>query len=375
MCKQQNNQSKYAHFSVVKDGQFPTSIPYSMSNDKNANHKVISTFNEKIYSAQKWNDSTLVILADKANYDHTQDLIIEVSDQAFFANEINIKKTTKALQITKDDKPILDYQFTEHVPEGKEPHFKRGGFIHPVYSPSGNITSDDFPEGHTHQHGLFFAFVNTTFKGEKLDFWNQQDKTGIVEFSKILNFASGPVFGNFQTEQNHISIKHGLVLKENWKVIIYNTEPFRIELETTLTNVSSDTLFINDYHYGGMAFRGAKEWNAIDSLNFQNEPSFHTNEDKNRIAANHSRPMWSALSGLINGKESGLAIFSHPTNFRYPEPIRIHPQMPYFCIAPMVGEKFSIAPNEFFKGNYTLISYEGSLPSALLNEIATNLKK
>ena len=221
----------------------------------------------------------------------------------------------------------------------------------------------------------FLPFVNTTYKGEKLDFWNQQQQTGKIKFGELMNYESGPVFGRFETIQNHVSLKHSTILKEKWEVTIYNKAPYRIDIQTTLKSVATDTLFINDYHYGGMAFRGTKAWNAADSLHFQNEPAFHTNEGKNRQAANHSRPLWSAMNGLIDDKKVGVAILSHPSNFRYPEPIRIHPTMPYYCVAPMVGQAFFIPPNGIFKANYTYLSYDGEVPVEVLNELAEFLKR
>lgn len=375
LCSCQSEASKYAKYSAVDNGHFPTKIQYASQDPDNMFYEVVDIKNEEIYPAQAINDSTILFLARNANSALRQDLKVVESNEPFFENSIHITKNQDALQVTRNGKAVLAYQMTEQLPAGNEAHFKRGGFIHPIYSPNGKILSDDFPVGHTHQHGVFFAFVNTTYKGEKLDFWNQMDATGKVEFSKINGFESGPVYGKFQSEQKHSSIKHGLVLNEIWNVTIYNTEPYRIELETTLTNVSTDTLFIEDYRYGGMAFRGAKEWSSVDSMNFQNEPKFSTSEGTDRIAANHSRPHWSAFDGLIDGKNAGLAMLGHPSNFRYPEPIRIHPSMTYFCIAPMVGERFYVAPNDSFHGNYTLISFDGALPVSLLDKITNNLEK
>ena len=37
--------------------------------------------------------------------------------------------------------------------------------------------TDDFPPDHAHQHGLFFAWVSTSFDGHDVDFWNQSKKS------------------------------------------------------------------------------------------------------------------------------------------------------------------------------------------------------
>ncbi len=369
MCHQSLKTTDTASFELVTNGQYPIKIKIPSSATSFPYVKVHDKQQQKMYPAQKLNDSTVLFLARNSQFKITKDIQVMSSDTPIFKNEINIKKSAAALLVTKNNKPVLNYQITQKLPEGKPEYYKRGGFIHPLYSPNGKILTDGFPEGHTHQHAVFFAFVNTTYKGEKLDFWNQHQKTGTIEFDKLVNYENGPVFGRFETTQNHLSLKHGTILKEKWEVTIYNTEPYRIEIQTTLQSVATDTLFINDYHYGGMAFRGTKAWNVVDSLHFQNEPTFHTNEGKNRETANHSRPLWSAMNGLIDGQKAGVAILGHPTNFRYPEPIRIHPSMPYYCVAPMVGQAFAIQPNGVFKANYTYLSYDGEVPVETLNEL------
>lgn len=374
MCHQQLKTADTASFEFVKDGQYPIKIKLPASANSFSYFKVQDNQQQKMYPAQRLDDSTVLFLAKNSQFNITKDIQVVSSDNSFLKNEINIEKSVNTLLVTKNNKPVLNYQITQKLPTGKPEYYKRGGFIHPLYSPNGKILTDDFPEGHTHQHAVFFAFVNTTYKGEKLDFWNQHQQTETIEFEELMNYESGPVFGRFETMQNHVSLKYGTILKEKWKVTIYNTEPYRIAIQTTLQSVATDTLFINDYHYGGMAFRGAAAWNVVDSLHFQNEPTFHTNEGKNRQAANHSRPLWSAMNGLINGKKTGVAILGHPTNFRYPEPIRIHPSMPYYCVAPMVGQAFAIPPNGIFKANYTYVSYDGEVPVETLNELAEFLK-
>ena len=360
-------------FELVTDGQYPIKIKLPSSIKSFPYMQIQDKQQQKMYPAQRLDDSTFLFLATNRQFKVTEAIQIVPSDKSL-KEEINIEKSTDALLVTKHNKPILKYQMTEQLPLGKLEYYKRGGFIHPIYSPNGTILTDDFPAGHTHQHAVFFAFVNTSYKEEKLDFWNQHQQTATIEFDSLINYESGPLFGRFETIQNHISLKYGPILKEKWEVIIYNTVPYRIDIQTTLQSIATDTLFVKEYHYGGMAFRGAKAWNAVDSLHFQNEPDFYTHEGKNRQAANHSRPLWSAMNGLIDGKKAGVAILGHPSNFRYPEPIRIHPTMPYYCVAPMVGQAFVIPPNGAFQATYTYLSYDGAVPVEALDELAIFLK-
>ena len=45
--------------------------------------------------------------------------------------------------------------------------FHRGGYIHPVLSPTGKQVTDDYPVNHKHHHGIWFAWTHTEFEGRK----------------------------------------------------------------------------------------------------------------------------------------------------------------------------------------------------------------
>jgi hypothetical protein len=272
-----------------------------------------------------------------------------------------IHKKPNGLQVTMRGKPVFFYNTATIMPPAGQPdHYKRSGFIHPLQSPAGNVLTDDFPAGHMHQHGLFLTWVNTTFRGEKLDFWNQHAKTGTVEHAAVLDISNGPVFSRMRTRLHHVSLKHGKVLEEIWTITVYAVKDhFMFDLHSDQVNISSDTLYINKYHYGGMAFRGSKQWNRHDSLHFRNNWQILTSEGKTNDSANHSHASWVDASGPINGKMSGLTIISDPSNFRHPQSIRVHPDMPYWCFAPMVDGGFTIAPGQRYQSRYRFVVYDG----------------
>jgi len=369
-----NLQKEIATDQVV--GKFPQFINYpQLADTQQEFFQIIDIKSKKKYLAQRWEDK-LVFMNDHSRSLPMDDLQIFPLENAP-PNQVLVKehKENGTLSVSIQQQPVLSYQLSEKLPDNLPAHYKRSGFIHPLYSPTGQILTDDFPVGHTHQHAIFFAFVNTTYQGEKVDFWNQHQQTGTVGNTQLINYQSGPVYGQFEIQNEHLSLKHGPILKEHTKVTIFNTEPFQVRIHTTVQSIASDTLFINKYHYGGMAIRGAKVWNVKDSLHFQNEPEFTTNTDKDRATANHTRPLWSMLHGLIDGQLSGVAMLGHPTNYQHPEPVRIHPSMPYFCLSPMVDNGFFITPNSEFEATYTLVGFDGPPPSSFLNELVSFINK
>ena len=56
---------------------------------------------------------------------------------------------------------------------------------------------------------------------------------------------------------------------------------------------------------------------------------------------------------------AGIAVFDNPDNFRYPQPVRVHPEMPYFCFAPMVEGAMIIAPGAIYQSQYRIVTFDG----------------
>jgi len=252
-------------------------------------------------------------------------------------------------------------------PVKDQPYYKRSGFIHPIYSPAGAVLTDDFPPDHLHQHGVMFPWTNTTFEGRKVDFWNQKAQQGTVKHHKTVSMIKdGKVFAGFTAELHHINLNAPggarTALSETWTVRVYNlTDHFLFDIESIQTCASKSPLTINKYHYGGMAIRGKRSWVNGDG-------DFTTSEAKTRKQGNHTRPNWCDIHGKVAGKDTdghaGVAILNHPDNFRFPQPVRLHPKMPYFCFAPMVLGPFEIEPGKPYVSRYRFYVHSGKVDPA-----------
>ena len=278
----------------------------------------------------------------------------------------------KHLRLDVGGHPVLQYNTAMVEPPGAiEPYYRRSGQIHPLFTPSGRVVSDDFPPDHAHQHAVFFAWVNTTFEGRHLDFWNQKEQTGRIEHARTLGTASGPVFGQFQVTLRHedMTAPGGPrpVLDEVWTVRAYNVgDVFLVDFESRQTCAGPAPLTINKYHYGGMGLRGNREWfdptvkgNSAPEPAKSGRSDFLTSEAKDRATGNHTRPAWVDLSGQIGDGAGGVALLDHPDNFVFPQPVRLHPNKPYFCFAPMVLGTFEIVPGRPFISHYRFAVHDG----------------
>jgi hypothetical protein len=274
-----------------------------------------------------------------------------------------------------NDRPILGYQKAVAVPpRGIDPVFRRSGFIHPLATRSGLVVTDDFPPDHAHQHGVFFAWVNTTFDGRHVDFWNQKEGTGRVRHASGDDgptYGSGPVAASLHAILQHddLTTPGGpeKVLNETWRMVVHDVPGLVVvDFESDQECAGSKPLKINKYHYGGFGLRANRQW--FDPTAKENDPpdparsgrsDFLTSEGKHRGDGNYTRPRWVDLSGMVDGRVGGVTVLDHPGNFRFPQPIRLHPNKPYFCFAPMVLGEFELEPGKPYVSRYRLIVHDG----------------
>jgi hypothetical protein len=341
-----------------RDVQVHLSKPLSPS----VTYQLKNTATGHVVPAQLLDSTTLVFMLETPLAPGTTRSYVLTTTNKKFKPAVKIEPQQNGLLVKVKNKPVFFYHTKEAMPPADSPaYYRRSGFIHPLYSPDGNVLTDDFPAGHAHQHGIFLTWVNTTFRGQKVDFWNQHQKTGTVEHVEVLEVKEGPVFSRIKTKLRHVSLAHGPVLEETWTLTIYPlSAEFMFDLESEQVNITSDTLFINKYHYGGLAFRGSKEWNRHDKVYFKNNWQILTSEGKDTTNANHSHARWVDASGKLNGKVNGLTIFSAGDNFRYPQAIRVHPDMPYWCFAPMVDSAFTLTPGKPYRSKYRFFVHSGT---------------
>lgn len=275
---------------------------------------------------------------------------------------VTIQRTEKGLWVHVKGKPVFFYHTDVAMPPAGSPlYYKRSGFIHPLLTPAGDTLTDDFPAGHAHQHGIFLAWVNTTFRNKKTDFWNQHQQTGTVEHVRVLETDEKRNYARIKTLLRHISLEFGPVIEETWTITVYPQDSaFMFDLVSEQVNITGDTLYLNKYHYGGMAFRGSRRWNSHDREHFSNSWQLVTSEGKTNAEANHTRARWVDASGRLANGTGGVTVIGHPSNFRYPQTIRVHPDMPYWVFAPVADDGFTLAPGQLYRSTFRYIVHNGT---------------
>jgi hypothetical protein len=304
--------------------------------------------------------------------------------------EVTAASHDGVVRISVGDQPVLGYQAKKtSPPPGFAPQYARGGYLFPLYSPSDRLVSDDYPPNHKHHHGVWAPWTKTEFEGRHPDFWNMGEKTGTVEPVALDGTWSGPVSAGFRARHRFLDLtakpEPKAALNEEWVVQVYNLPAgakveqkeadgatrFRLfDWQSTQTTASDSPLVLPQYYYGGLGFRGSREWDGPGD-----KCRFLTSEGKTRANGNETRARWCRISGDVDGKPASVIIFCHPDNFRFPQPARLHPTEPFFCYAPQQLGEFRIEPGKPYVMRYRFATADGE-PDAkeierLWNDYAT----
>lgn len=291
------------------------------------------------------------------------------------AHGVDVRKEHGRLSVRVEGREAFVFQMDrEATPRpGIRPEFKRAGYLHPVYSPSGKIVTDDYPSNHVHHHGIWTPWVKTKFQGRAPDFWNMGARTGAEDFVALDRTWAGSVHGGFEARLRMVDLSAPqpvTALNEIWRVTAYRVvtvaggAPVNVfDLEVTQRCATRDALVLPQYHYGGFGIRGADAWNGPGEAAL-----FLTSEGiSDRVAGNNTRGRWCYLGGRLDGAIAGTAVLGHPGNFRAPQPLRLHPNMPYFSYVPQQLGEFAIEPGKPYVARFRFVAADGAPDRARLD--------
>jgi len=289
-----------------------------------------------------------------------------IADEPTAAPQTGVQVTREGsrLRCSVVNQSVFHYQaeMSELPRPDIKPLFQRGGYIHPILTPSGSVITDHYAPNHLHHHGIWFPWTKTEFEGRQPDFWNMGEGKGRVEFVAVGETWSGLVHGGFQTRHRFVDLtapEPKVALDESWQVTLYNigtgaTRYWAFDLVSTQLCATASPLKLPKYLYGGLGFRGNWAWNGKDKTFF-----LTSDGETDRIKGNETRARWCHISGDVDGARAGLTILCHPDNFRAPQPMRLHPTEPFFCYAPSQLGDWEIPPGKPYVSRYRFIIADG----------------
>jgi mannose-6-phosphate isomerase-like protein (cupin superfamily) len=249
-----------------------------------------------------------------------------VTGAAYPFDPIRAVANDGALTIFNGNQHLLQYVYnTVYPPPGIDTFYKKSGFIHPLYTPQGQILTRIQPPDHYHHYGIWDPWTHILFNGDTIDCWNLAARKGTQRFAKFTSIVSGPVFAQFQALQQHVAFhrdgSEDVFLNELQTTRIYRSfgaNYYLLDITIDLTPATLNPVKLLAYRYGGLGWRATAEWNRENS-------QVLTSEGKDRRHADGTKARWCIVQGALGGAYGGAAILSSPSNYNHPEPLRIWP--------------------------------------------------
>jgi len=280
-------------------------------------------------------------------------------------DQVEATQKNGLLTIHKGDQNFLQYFYkTVYPPEGIDSAYKRSGFIHPLWSPHGQELTRIQPPDHYHHYGIWNPWTHVRFEGDTIDFWNLNAKQGTVRFAEFASIVNGPVFSEFRALHEHVVFKKNggekIALNEIQSIRVYplpgNKNYFIVDFNIQLNCAGENTVELLEYRYAGLGWRTTGEWDNKNSMVL-------TSEGYTRKDADGSRARWCIVQGEIKNDYAGVEMMSFPTNYNFPEPLRIWPEDQYgrgdmfanFC--PTKNMDWTLKPGKNYVLQYRFLVY------------------
>jgi hypothetical protein len=286
---------------------------------------------------------------------------------------VEVRNDGETLTLSVRGKPAIRYQVAPiPAPPGASPLLARGGFIHPIWSPDGEVLTRIQPPDHLHHFGLWNPWTRTEFEGRKTDFWNLGDGQGTVRVKAVIATTAGAVFGGFRALHEHVDLLAPggpkVALSEEWQVRVWSGAPdsdaWLVDFVSSLGCATDSPLTIEKYRYQGLGFRATAAWNDETA-------TLLTSEGKDKSSGNATRARWCDVRGPGKGGQAGILFMSHPANHDHPERLRIWPtgtnegkENVFFNFNPAQDRDWRLEPGRTYTLRYRMLVYDGVVDAA-----------
>lgn len=282
---------------------------------------------------------------------------------------VALERNYEDLKLLKNGKPVLNYRHAITLPpEGVDPIYRRSGFIHPLWSPGGEVLTRIQPPDHYHHYGIWGPWTKTHVGVREIDFWNLAKGQGTVRFAGFLSEVEGSVFSGFKALQQHVDFgargEDQIAMNEILDVRIWNTgDDIQVVDYTTSLNSPLDSgIMLDAYRYGGgIGYRATEKWHKDNC-------TVLTSDGKTRADADGSYARWCIVEGESELGRSGILFMSHPSNRMHPEPMRIWPLDAnggrgdlYFEFVPIRHDDWKIEPKKDYTLKYRMVIFDGKM--------------
>ncbi len=269
-------------------------------------------------------------------------------------------ETKRAVMVTEGGKPVLRYnQGTTAVPEGIDPAFARGDYIHPLWGPEGEVLTDDYPEDHPHHRGINWSWATIRWNGETRDAFAVRGVRAQPADRPTL--ANGPVFATIRAENTWRWDGGPAIMAETVTMRVYRkTGTTRyIDIDIQLTPL------VDGLEVGGRIHRG------YSGFNLRMAPGTEQETRLRREQGVDGGYGWGDYSALFTGQNhrTGLTVLENAANPGYPNEWRQYPTLNFFQPAWPGGTPVALTRGRSVILRHRLWLHEGRVTGDLLKAL------
>jgi methane monooxygenase PmoA-like len=282
--------------------------------------------------------------------------------------EMRIDKTGEYFDVAQGKAPVLRYNYgSVPVPEGTHKHFaegesyERGDYISPMFGPSGEEITDDYPADHPHHRGVWWSWPVTRWRDQVADIWavvGVHARPG----DKNPRLAGGPVMAVIEAENLWKWEDTDAIVRENVLIRAFRaSESGRyVDVEVCLTGLVEGVAIGGrpERGYGGFAIRArpGEEQRIVR----------HTDPENSK-----PRRAWIDYSAVFPGGNgpTGITLLEHPGNPDYPSELQEYSSLNCVMSAFPGAREVALPKDETVMLKYRIWIHSGTTDEETLGQV------
>ena len=293
-----------------------------------------------------------------------------------------VKDRSGNIILKKYNTKVVQYNTVPPSLYGLDASYKRNGYIHPAWSPAGNVLTNSNPDDHWHHYGIWNPWTSVEYDNQHYDLWNIADKRGTVRFDSLYRSSSGPLFTDIVVRHRHViyqpqkeevtnhiwgilrfTPKHEKIIMDEIQCIrVWNVkDAFVWDINFTLYPSTAIPVILKEYRYAGLGWRATRDWTKDNC-------QMITSEGKTRQEIDGTKARWIYAQGMGPKGKSGMLMMASPNNHNFPEPLRIWDESAnygrgdvFINFAPTKYEDWILEPGQSYDFHYRMFSYDGDI--------------
>ena len=318
----------------------------------------------------------------------TRNFVVELVASAPVAPVMLVEKDRFGnLVLKKQTANVVQYNTVEpRLPGGVDASYRRNGYIHPAWSPAGNVLTNTNAIDHWHHYGVWNPWTLIEYDGQEYDLWNLGDKKGTVRFDSLYRSASGNLYADILVRHRHVIFepqkevvtnhvwgimrftpKHEkIIMDELQNIRVWNIEEgtFLWDLDFSLYPSTAFPVILKEYRYAGFGWRATPDWTKENC-------EMMTSEGKSRQQIDGTNARWVYVTGMSPKGKSGILFMASPQNHNFPEPLRIWDENQnggrgdaFINFAPTKNEDWILEPEKRYDFRYRMFVFDGDITPA-----------